>query len=351
MVVKAKATQNGSGGSESGGGTDEAAPLRPAAAADRPPLPVHRLPQQVSTAALTRPGTAKPSAASGYINRSMGSGAGAIRPQLPPPPGLLPVQPLTNSQLAVSKSQLKGGKDIKLDGGTPTPVQIFTSEVTRALKKKLPNLSNPQIQRIVADKWCKMSDTEKQVYRKKAKMVGNSMAASSSNLAAAPPPPPAPPLPKGWRRALVKSKTENGNTRLEMNIYTDTGAKLRSKEELLQYTRVHNIAGVNPEVFNITKHHIAAVNKASPKLSVVDKPKNAVNKSGLLSADDGSGGAPPPLAPEYINVGGVPRRIIVTDSGMKMVRLKVTTQNGDQKEALVPVVKAPDGTLKVAFPK
>lgn len=55
-----------------------------------------------------------------------------------------------------------------IDSNYKTPLQIFSSEVTAAAKKRLPNLDSAQLHKIVVDKWTKMSEREKQVYRTKS---------------------------------------------------------------------------------------------------------------------------------------------------------------------------------------
>jgi len=49
-----------------------------------------------------------------------------------------------------------------------TPLQMFSTEVSEAIKKQLPQLSSYQVQKIVIDRWAKMSDREKHNYKQKS---------------------------------------------------------------------------------------------------------------------------------------------------------------------------------------
>ena len=243
----------------------------------------------------------------------------------------------TAAPQAVQIQQLKeGGKPEPGEISSSTPLQIFSIEVTRALKKKLPNLSNPQIQRIVIDKWSKMSHTEKQVYRKKAKILssrgaGASVGAISSGL------------PPGWKRSLVQSKNELGTGRVDIILHTPTGEKLRTKAELAEYTRINNITGIGSGVFDF-KRACITVSKSSPVEGGGSITKNTVASTAVAALQKSSSG-------EQINLGGILKEVITTDSGMKMVRMMVTSESGERREALVPAIPSANGTLKIALPR
>lgn len=223
-----------------------------------------------------------------------------------------------------------------------TPLQIFSSEVTRALKKKLPNLNNAQIQRIVIDKWSKMNNVEKQVYRNKAQLMALISAPSSSpnpnppaaiptlsSLLASAPPAGKVSLPPGWRRTLVQYKGETNEKRYEIVIHTPTGEKLRTKKELLEYIRINNITGVTGDVFDLRRSKV--VPGSVPQLQpVVSRPETTVFR-------------PNPAAKDAMSSS--------SNGLMKMVKMVVETPNGGKRETLVPAIPGANGTLKISLPR
>ncbi|MFO0007137.1 MAG: HMG-box domain-containing protein, partial [bacterium] len=80
--------------------------------------------------------------------------------------GLSPSKPLV-SQPPPIVSRPSSASPL-INSGYKTPLQIFSGEVMAAAKRRLPNLDNAQLQKIVVDKWTKMTDREKQVYRAKS---------------------------------------------------------------------------------------------------------------------------------------------------------------------------------------
>jgi len=205
----------------------------------------------------------------------------------------------------------------KLSTGRPykTPLQIFSSELTNALRKKLPNLNNQQIQRIIVDKWCKLNVQQKLVYRNKALILSRGQQEGSPVIKKHG-------LPAGWSRSLVRVTTASGSKRLEIILTTPSGEKLRTPKELTEYTRSNNIFGVSPDIFDLK-----------------------TIKSGNVSSESKS------IAVSKAKLGGVVKEVLTTDNGMKMVRMVVQLSNGEKRETLVPAVTGADGSLQIALPR
>jgi len=247
-----------------------------------------------------------------------------------------------------------------------TPLQIFSMEVSRALKVKLPGLSDQQIQKIVMDKWAKMTSKEKQVYINKATLLTQSLTDVASVH---------PSLPAGWKRVLVHNPTDNSgqsaNTRVNIVLHTPTGDKLRSKSDLADYMIAHNITGISPDVFDF-KGIVQGVKAMIPTLASKSKSKHtrlpllapasakpsqvpvAVPvSSGLLSTQlqPTEKSVEKTDRPPNVALNGLVKEVITSKMGMKMVRMVVETSSGEQRETLVPVVKGANGAFKIALPK
>ena len=265
------------------------------------------------------------------------------------------------------------------DNAPKTPLEIFYSEVMRALKKKLPNIGNAQLERIVIDKWTKMNFAEKQVYRHKADFLrGRSQSPTPSTR------PPNPTiaavranLPPGWRRTLARSKDDSQQGKLMIILHTPTGEKLRTKAELLEYTRLNSISGIGMDVFDFKRAPETVLTPVSAPILVSGNSNVSPGSNSIrLKAPQGVNilrKGPVPIRPVG---GGIPERYAtdtsakeiktnnkvlgvheiigtVTNSstGMKMVRMVVETSSGEKRETLVPAVPGANGTLKIALPK
>ena len=245
--------------------------------------------------------------------------------------------------------------------GTPasfkTPLQLFSMEFTRALRRKMPsnmlNWSQAQINRIVIEKWAKMTHVEKQVYRAKALVLANGQRSSSSgptatvssasspveSSASKKMPNPKTGLPPGWNRSIVLY-TDNKIKRFEVVVRTPSGERLRTKKELFEYMRINNISGISPDIFEIKPGSIVTSNRR------VD-----------ATAANGSPAASAQVSRRDVRVargslqGGVVKEVLTSTNGMKMVRLMVTGEDGTPRETLVPAVTGDNGTLKIALPR
>jgi len=268
-----------------------------------------------------------------------GAGGGGLSPSKPlvsqPPP--IVSRPSATSPL--------------INSGYKTPLQIFSGEVMAAAKRRLPNLDNAQLQKIVVDKWTKMTDREKQVYRAKslayAKLAsgrvgeGGRGPPNAAVLAARPPvvtstvlttgsprlststvltprigiPASSLPaaiavssgaaaspglvtrLPPGWRRTLVQKKEvgeSGGAGRYEVCLHTPTGERLRTKAELLSYTKRHNLDNISEDILHFRRPVHAQVISGT----VVSRPGPTVFRPGpavpaetvTINASGGGGG-------------------------------------------------------------
>jgi len=144
-------------------------------------------------------------------------------------------------------------------------------------------------------------------------------------------------------KGLVQSKNELGTGRVDIILHTPTGEKLRTKAELAEYTRINNITGIGSGVFDF-KRACITVSKSSPVEGGGSITKNTVASTAVAALQKSSSG-------EQINLGGILKEVITTDSGMKMVRMMVTSESGERREALVPAIPSANGTLKIALPR
>ena len=200
-----------------------------------------------------------------------------------------------------------------------TPLQIFNLEVTAALKKKIPNLTNPQIQRIIAEKWSKLNVQQKLVYRNKALILSRQKPSSKVQA------PAGIVLPAGWSRSLIRYTDDQGRKRVEVVLTTPSGEKLRTRNELAKYSSLNNISGISPDVFDLSRLKLSSGQGAPARKSVT----NAV----------------PANTPC-----GVVKEVLTGENGMKMVRMVVEV-SGEKKETVVPAITGADGALKIALPR
>ena len=248
------------------------------------------------------------------------------------------------------------------DNAPYSPLQIFSSEVMRALKTRLPHIGNSQLKRIIVNKWTNMSVFEKQVYKHKADNLKGVQGET------APITPSINPtiavvkahLPPGWKRTLARCKDgATGQGKLMIILNTPTGEKLRTKNELLEYTRINNIKGIGMDVFDFKR---APDTSMAPLTGLTIPPKSLpVPGSGNIPVAK----FPPNSSVPQPNKGSISIRSVIpasggknilgsvinTSNGMKMVRMMVETSSGEQRETLVPAVPGANGTLKIALPK
>ena len=252
-----------------------------------------------------------------------------------------------------------------LDSSYRTPLQIFSSEVSNAIKKKLPQLSYSEIQKIVIDRWTRMTDGEKQAYRDKAaKNARNVEEPQGISLPAPSAPKPLfddPSLPEGWQRTLVKRTIGISAGRYDVFIYTPDGIKLRNPGELRTYLYERGITDINPDAIDFSlygdKNKVAEqrpvsfpVRKppASTSLGPAQVKSIKLTHSGTMAA-----GSTNSEVGRTISSGGQSNELgrIVHTAGKKMVKMKLAGPAGEIKEILVPAIDGPNGTLKVAIPR
>ena len=285
------------------------------------------------------------------------------------------------------------------EAGYKTPLQIFSSEVSATIKRKQPHLNYSEIQKIVIERWTRMTDSEKQAYREKA-VKNTSTIIEPKGISLPSPSEPTtlqkdPRLPEGWMRKLVKRTIGPSAGSYDVYIYTPDGVRIRSTNELRLYIYEHGITNIDPDEieFKVTvppldkqlQPTISEKKKIAPKppnTVIAPKPLNQVITPKPLSSVIAPKRAESvivakPLGPAQVgaikvtkpptacstsessevslNSSGASANTelgrIVHTAGKKMVKMKLAGPNGQVREILVPAIDGPNGTLKVAIPK
>lgn len=220
-----------------------------------------------------------------------------------------------------------------IDSSYKTPLQIFSNEVMAAARKRLPNLDNAQLQKIVIDKWAKMTDREKQVYRTKslayaktaaqarlaaarsavssesavassvttslgptkstvlaprfggaptssgAGVGGNTLPSDGGNHS------PVAKLPEGWRRTLIQRNMGEGagGSCYEVCLHTPTGERLRTKAELASYKQRHKLTDISEDVFQFKRTGNLPIMSKALVSGVIRRPGPTIFRPGPAS--------------------------------------------------------------------
>eukprot|EP00090_Calanus_glacialis_P013471 TRINITY_DN22146_c0_g1_i1.p1 TRINITY_DN22146_c0_g1~~TRINITY_DN22146_c0_g1_i1.p1 ORF type:complete len:1179 (-),score=271.67 TRINITY_DN22146_c0_g1_i1:51-3149(-) len=245
-----------------------------------------------------------------------------------------------------------------MDQTYKTPLQIFSSEVSNAIKKKLPQLSYSEIQKIVIDRWTRMTDSEKQIYRDKAaKNTRNVVEPRGISLPAPSDPKPLfedPSLPEGWQRSLVQRTIGVSAGKYDVYIFTPDGSRLRSQNELRTYLYDRGITDINPDTidFSVYGNKSNAPQPSTQKKTISPRPAQVKSIKLTHAASSVTPNTNSEIS-RNISGGNQSNELgrIVHTAGKKMVKMKLAGPNGEIKEILVPAIDGPNGTLKVAIPR
>ena len=240
--------------------------------------------------------------------------------------------------------------------------------MTAAAKKRLPNLDRAQLHKIVVDKWTKMTDREKQVYRAKsvayAKIMNSSpVVAARPTVSAAPVSMSAaaglstvlspraglpasigggsaglivsgggaPKLPLGWRRTLVQRRdaSTSGGTRYEVCLHTPTGVRLRTKAELAEYTKRYKLTDITEDVLSFKRPVSAQLVTKRLNTGVIQRTGPTVFRPGMvevgmaevgISAGSANSDGPRTVKLVVRNPSGPPVQPAAADSERKSAR-------------------------------
>jgi hypothetical protein len=123
-----------------------------------------------------------------------------------------------------------------------------------------------------------------------------------------------PKLPEGWRRTLVQKRNAGRTgTRYEVCLHTPTGERLRTKEELAEYAKRHNLTNIAEDILHFKRPVTAQV--------VLKRPGNSAGGGGMLQRTGPTVFRPGPLVGSSPDAGG---------SGLRTVKMVVRNPLANQ---------------------
>jgi Methyl-CpG binding domain len=104
-----------------------------------------------------------------------------------------------------------------------------------------------------------------------------------------------PKLPDGWRRTLVQKRSSGRTgTRYEVCLHTPTGERLRTKEELADYAKRHNLKNITEDILHFKSPVTAQVILKRPNNgdggAVIQRTGPTVFRPGPVVASGGDAG-------------------------------------------------------------